>query len=492
MSFAVVGEVIAGRYELEELVGVGGMSSVYRARDRMLERTVALKILHDRYSNDDEYVERFRREARAAARLTHPGIVTVIDRGEQDGRQYIVFEHVAGETLKQLSDREGPLPVRLALELALQIGRALSFAHAQGIVHRDVKPQNVLLNGDGRAKVADFGIARADDLEGATTTGTVVGTSHYLAPEQAKGERASERSDVYALGAVLYELLSGDVPFPGDNFVMVAMRHVNDPLPSLIEKRPELPLRVVAAIERALEKDPVRRFPSMDAFMEELDECLDELPTGGEQAPTEIIRGPVAVEERTAVVRAPQPVRRRRNRWVWPLVTLAALLAVAAIVAGLYLARHSGSSGSDGGNSSSVHLKAVGAYDPFGDGSENDGAVPNATDGNRATYWNSDTYHSGELFGPSGEPKAGVGIVLDAGSSTDLGELTITSGSPGFTAQIKSSDRRDGSFVDDSESQTVEQRTTFTLDANTARYYLIWITKLNGVQVVKINEVKGS
>ena len=176
MSIAVIGEVIAGRYELEELVGVGGMSNVYRAHDRLLERMVALKILHDRYSDDEEYVERFRREARSAARLSHPGIVTVIDRGEQDGHQFIVFEHVPGETLKQLLDREGPLPVDLALELALQIGRALAFAHERRLIHRDVKPQNVLLNGDGRAKVTDFGIARMVDVDG--TTGSIVGTSH--------------------------------------------------------------------------------------------------------------------------------------------------------------------------------------------------------------------------------------------------------------------------------------------------------------------------
>ncbi|MGZ4310211.1 MAG: protein kinase domain-containing protein, partial [Gaiellaceae bacterium] len=169
----VVGELIADRYELEELVGTGGMSSVFRAHDRLLDRKVALKVLHPQFGDDEEYVERFRREARSVARLSHPNVVTVIDRGEEDGRQFIVFEYVDGENLKHLIDRSGALPVGTAVALAHQIARALAFAHENGLVHRDVKPQNVLLNGDGRAKVTDFGIARSMDVKhGMTQTGT--------------------------------------------------------------------------------------------------------------------------------------------------------------------------------------------------------------------------------------------------------------------------------------------------------------------------------
>ena len=210
-----VGQVIADRYELKETVGAGGMSTVYCAFDTLLERNVALKILHDQYGEDEEYVERFRREARAVAQLSHPNIVTVIDRGEEDGKQFIVFELVDGENLKELVARGGPLPVRRALELGLEVGRALAFAHAQGLIHRDVKPQNVLLNGDGRAKVTDFGIVRSLDAVGQTETGTVLGTSHYIAPEQARGERVDAQTDVYSFGVVLYELLAGEVPYPG-------------------------------------------------------------------------------------------------------------------------------------------------------------------------------------------------------------------------------------------------------------------------------------
>src|SRR5918992_2797477 len=224
------GETIGGRYELEELVGTGGMSSVWRARDALLERKVALKILDPRYSDDEEYVVRFEREARAVARLAHPNIVTILDRGKDRDRQFIVFEYVDGQTLKQIVDARGPLPIDEVVRLALEVARGLAYAHESGIVHRDVKPQNVLLNGDGHAKVTDFGIARSLDVErGVTQTGTVLGTSNYIAPEQASGERPGVESDVYSLGCVLFELLTGEVPFPGDNFVSVALQHLNEP-----------------------------------------------------------------------------------------------------------------------------------------------------------------------------------------------------------------------------------------------------------------------
>src|SRR5438093_9711245 len=236
------GDLIADRYELEELCGTGGMSSVFRAHDRQLERDVAIKILHEHFADDPEYLERFRREARAVARLSHPNIVTVIDRGDDGGRQFIVFEHVEGKNLKDVVTASGPLPIRRALELALQVAHGLAFAHAHGLVHRDVKPQNVLLNGDGQAKVTDFGIARSLDVErGVTQTGTVMGTSNYLSPEQANGKPVTPATDVYSLGVVLYELLTGEVPFPGENFVAVAMTHINEPPPDLTAWRPDVP-----------------------------------------------------------------------------------------------------------------------------------------------------------------------------------------------------------------------------------------------------------
>ena len=377
----MVGELIAGRYELEKLVGSGGMSNVFRAHDRLLERTVALKILHEQFTRDDDYVERFRREARAVAKLAHPNIVTVIDRGEQDGRQFIVFEYVDGPNLKDLT-RNGPLEVRDAIGLTLQVARALSFAHDRGLVHRDVKPQNVLLNEDGQAKVTDFGIARSLDVQGVTQTGTVLGTSDYIAPEQARGQKVDPKTDIYSLGAVLYELLVGEVPFSGDNFVAVAMRHVNEPVPSVLDARPDCPARLDFAIQRAMAKDPDDRFASMDDFVTELEACLAELDGRGDEGATMIV--PPA--------RPPRRAARRRPRRV-PVTPLLIVLAGALVAVGAFLLlRDDGARNAlpvVSGSSEPVRLQGLGAYDPPpGDGSEHGdeaASQPTATRGRRGT-----------------------------------------------------------------------------------------------------------
>jgi len=485
----VVGELIAGRYELEELVGTGGMSSVFRAHDRLLDRNVALKILHERYSSDDDYVERFRHEARAVASLGHPNIVTVIDRGEQDGRQFIVFEYIDGDTLKELIQRRGPLPVREAVEIALQVATALSFAHAQGLVHRDVKPQNVLFDEHGRAKVTDFGIARSLDVEqGITQTGTVLGTSSYIAPEQARGERVDALTDVYSLGAVLYELLTGQVPYDGDNFVAVAMKHINDPVPSVVAMRPDVPLRLDSAVGRAMAKRPEDRFPSMDELVKELKVCLRELGPDGAGDPTMIKQAPVLRESRRRVRRAGG-----RRRHVLPLILLALALAGVAFLVGLLIFRPTSSKSTTTSSTgtgphvppATVKLTAVAPYDPpsgGGDGHEHDSDVPRATDGDPATYWQTEHYRSFS--------KPGVGLVLDAGKPASPKAITVTTTTPGFTADIEAGDSADGPFHRVSPSQTTGPQTTFTIaDGTKARYYVVWITKLDGPQAF-VNEVK--
>ncbi len=487
------GDLIADRYELEELVGSGGMSTVFRARDSQLGRRVAVKILHEHYSDDPEYVERFRREARAVARLSHPNIVTVIDRGEEDGRQFIVFEHVDGENLKELVLRNGRLPLRRALELGLAVAEGLAFAHEQGLVHRDVKPQNVLLNSEGEVKVTDFGIARSLDVEhGVTQTGTVMGTGEYLAPEQASGRPVSPATDVYSLGVVLWELLTGDVPFSGENFVAVALRHVHESPPDLRERRPDVPPRLAAAVERALEKDPARRFPSMSALAAELRASLAELdaePVRAEDegALTLIAPAPPA----HAPARRVQRRRRRRPVALYALLLLA--LAGAAFAAVFLLAgsnhRRSGTGGPSGGGSTGavVRLQGVGDYDPQGDGSEHSYSAPRATDGNPSTYWDTEQY-STTAFGGL---KPGLGLVLDARRPVKLARLTVTTPTPGFVAQIESGSSQGGPFSIDSARQTVQGKSSFSLRGKTARYYVVWITQLPPGRYARISEVTG-
>jgi eukaryotic-like serine/threonine-protein kinase len=459
----MVDELIAGRYELEELVGKGGMSSVYRARDRLLERTVAIKILHEHHSRDADYVERFRREARTAARVQHPNIVTVIDRGQADGRQFIVFEYVDGENLKQLVEREGRLPVRRALELGIEVGRALAFAHESGLVHRDVKPQNVLL-GNGDVKVTDFGIARSVDVKsGLTETGTVLGTSDYIAPEQASGRPVDALSDVYSLGIVLWELLAGGPPYTGESFLAVAMRHVNDPVPSISSVRPDVPPRLETALRRAMAKEPGDRFSSMNEFVAELQACLDGLGRPD--------------SDRTAIIPAPVPPprprgRARRSRRA-PLLVLALGLAVIAAAAAAYLGLRD--RGAGGGGNAPIRLVASNAYDPEGTGGEHDELVPNATDGNPSTFWETERYRS-VMFG---NLKDGVGIVVDAGRPVKLPALTVVSDTPGFIADVKAGASSNGPFDTVSASQTVGRETTFQLSVPVSeRYYLLWITRL--------------
>jgi len=480
----VVGEVIAERYELEELVGSGGMSSVYRASDRLLERQVALKVLHEQLAADGEHVERFRSEARAVAQLSHPNIVTVIDRGEQGGRQYIVFEYVDGENLKALVAREGPLPEREAIDLALKVAGALAFAHAHGLVHRDVKPQNVLL-GEGReAKVTDFGIARSLDVQGGLTqTGTVLGTSDYIAPEQARGGKATEQTDIYSLGIVLYELLTGDVPFHGDNFVAVALRHINDPPPSVRERRPDVSPRLDAAVRRAMAKSPQDRYPSMDDFARELQACRAECGENG-----------VGPADATLVTSpGSEPYRAPQRTYVGPLLLVLAGLALLAggfaVVFALTGTTPSlpGLPGKKNGPvavGGPVPLKGLTAYDPPpGDGQEHDYAARFATDGNAATYWNTEHYQGFQLNKP------GVGLVLDTGSPRRLARLVVTTTTPGYTAVIKAGSSPTGPFTPVSGSQTVTGSTTFALQGAKAEYYLVWITSLGQNESVNVNEV---
>ncbi len=474
----IAGDVVAKRYELEQLVGSGGMSSVFRAHDRVLERTVALKMLHERLTTHQDVVDRFSREAKLVAGLSHHNIVAVIDRGDDGGSPFIVFEYVAGENLKQLVGRDGPLPVARVLELGIEITRALAFAHDKGFVHRDVKPQNVLLDGKGEAKVTDFGIARPIEArEGETQTGTVLGTCDYISPEQAQGQHVDELTDVYSLGVVLFELLTGEVPFSGENFVAIAMQHINAPPPPVSLKRPEVPRRVEAAVERALAKDPAARFQTMAAFEAELEGCLADLRDGDDSGATGVL----------PVVKRPRPPKRGgRRRRVWIAALVVVLVLVFAAVAAVLLHDGGSTPGAAGdGGFAPIALRAVAAYDPGGDGHENDGLVGNATDGNPTTAWPTESYRY-----PDGSlAKEGVGIVLDAGAARTVHTITVVSDTPGYTAEIEAGGSAVGPFTAASGSQQAAARTTFRLTGAATRYYLIWITNRGDNASVHINEV---
>jgi serine/threonine-protein kinase len=273
---AVETDLLPPRYLDPKLVGHGGMGDIYRATDENLGRAVAIKLLAERYANDQAIRERFTREALAAARLSgEPNTVTIFDVGEWNDRPFIVMEFLGGGSLERRLGEDGAQPVERVLQWLEQAASALDTAHAQGIVHRDVKPGNLLLAGDGTVRVADFGIATAAGLDSLTQTGTIIGTAGYFSPEQAQGARASPASDVYALGVVAFELLTGDRPYRSDSTTAEAAAHVHAPIPSISERNPELPRALDAAFETALAKDPAERFESCSAFVAELARALE-------------------------------------------------------------------------------------------------------------------------------------------------------------------------------------------------------------------------
>jgi serine/threonine-protein kinase len=489
----LLGTLLNDRYRLEARIGTGGMSTVYRALDQTLERPVAVKLMNHEIVSDSDQLERFRREARAVAQLSHPHIVGVIDAGEDQGRPYIVFECVTGETLKDRIRREGELPVAEAVAYAIEIARALGAAHARHIVHRDVKPQNVLIDEEGSAKVTDFGIARSLDEDGLTADGRVLGTTDYVSPEQALGHDVTGQSDLYSLGIVLYEMLTGDVPFKGDNQVAVAMRHVREELPDVQLRRPEVSASLAAIVDRATAKDVRDRYRSDEELIADLEEVLAH----------ETARAGSATGEATTVLRTlPSRARRRVPLRVRRPVLLAvgALLAVAAIAAAILVLgdraqRGTGTTPSaDGGSLEQISLRTDAAddYDPLADGVEHADDTSYATDNNRATYWTTETYTTGDL------QKEGVGIVVDVSPGAVVQELRIRTPTPGFAAEVYVSDGPPAeSFPDPTWSlvatlPSVEDGKAEPLDTagQESRTVLLWITSLpSGGDKVEISEL---
>jgi len=322
----MVGRILNSRYELEQLIGTGGMADVYRARDNLLGRTVAVKILHPQFAKDPVFIERFRQEAQAAANLNQSNIVNVFDWGIEDSTYYIVMEYVQGRDLKSIIVQGGPLMPERAVEIAMAICLALDTASAHGIVHRDIKPQNIIVTGDGQIKVMDFGIARTAGGSAMTQTGTIMGTAQYISPEQAQGRPADPRSDLYSLGIVLYEMMTGKVPFNGENPVAIAYKHVReDPLaPSLLN--PDISPELEAVVMKALAKNPENRYQSAMEMRSDLERCLEGSPV---YATPVLPADDVARGQTQAYARQGPPPRRSRTAWLWVLVIAIVLAAVA-------------------------------------------------------------------------------------------------------------------------------------------------------------------
>ncbi|HEX4563537.1 MAG TPA: protein kinase [Solirubrobacteraceae bacterium] len=502
----VLGTLLGGRYRLEAQIGRGGMSTVYRAFDTVLERTVAIKLMHREIAADSDQLERFRREARAVAQLAHPHIVTVIDAGEEPGPDeeagersyaaatpYIVLEYVDGETLKDLIRRNGPLEIPQALAYAIEIARALGAAHERLIVHRDVKPQNVLIGLEGSAKITDFGIARSLTEEGLTAAGRVLGTTDYVSPEQALGHPVTGQSDLYSLGVVLYEMLTGQVPFTGDSPVAVAMRQVREEVPDAQLLRPELSAATASVIERAVAKDLSRRYPDAAHMVSDLEDALA----------IETARSGQATGEATSVLRTlPPPARSRLPLRVRNPARLAAIIGAVGVIAAIAIVlviagTHKGT-GTPLGLRSEAGLtpvplsqNAAHDYNPFGTEPEDRNRVGNVIDGDPNTVWSTAHYFEGTLRKPGG---VGVGIYLDAAPGVAGRAIEIQTPTPGFAAAVYASNNVvpfttygettplsargwQGPFAQ--ESYVRSGAILHLSDGRTKyRYYLVWLTTL--------------
>ena len=355
VSDTLIGTVFDGRYRIVRKLGAGGMADVYLAEDQELGRNVAIKILNDRHAADDSFIERFRREAKNAAGLSHPNIVSIYDRGEAEGTYYIAMEYLEGRSLKELIVSRGPAPIKVSIDYARQILAALAAAHRRGIVHRDIKPHNVLVNPEGRLKVTDFGIARSGASQ-MTEVGSIIGTAQYLSPEQARGAPVDQTSDLYSVGVVLYEMLTGQVPFTGDTPLEIAMKHLSEVPKPPSELRPEVPHDLDLIVLRALAKDPAERYQSAEEMDADLARVADGLPVDPETetAATAVLSGSglIAAAPTSVITRPTQvaptrpappgstppagyygyegPPRRRRPVWPWVLSVLLLIAAGAA------------------------------------------------------------------------------------------------------------------------------------------------------------------
>ncbi len=506
------GTALAGRYRFERRLAVGGMAEVWEATDTVLDRPVAIKLLHPHLAGDQSFVERFRREAIAAARLTHPSIVAIYDTHNGEGEEAIVMELVRGVSLRHRLDEQGVLPTEEAVNIAARVAEALETAHRAGLVHRDIKPANILLCDDKRVMVADFGIAKLTDADH-TTEGTVLGTAKYLAPEQVSGDAVDARSDLYSLGIVLYEMVCGRVPFSGDTDTATVLARLHqDPTPPR-QLHPEVPRPLEAVILHALQRVPDDRPASAAEFRSALLAAADpsaddatflEAANDGTsiaappRAPRPVAPPPVTAPPPAPKRAGPPPAKAPRKNWTGPVLVIG-LVLVALAVAGILLGSVIGDdlfgnedpelpeqpAGPPPDDLEGGVAVTAAAFDPDGTGTsgENDGELPLAVDGDEATLWPTETYDSNAF----GNLKAGVGLVLTLEEATEIGELAVSSPTGGWSAQVYVADGPAVDLAGWGEAVTEQTGigaggTTFDLGGAEGGAVLLWITDLGAAQ----------
>ena len=462
---------LADRYVLEEQLASGGMGSLWIARDEVLGRPVAVKVLHDDLAEDQALLERFRLEAVAAARLSHPAVVRVFDTGVDDSVCYIVMELVDGETLRDHM-AGGTMSAGEAVAILRGVLQALAHAHREGVIHRDVKPGNILVGRDGLVKLADFGIAKAAfGRHDVTTTGNLLGTSRYLSPEQVTGDTVDHRSDLYSAGVVLYELLTGRPPFEADSHIAAAtMRLTKDPAPPRSLK-PGISRQLEAAVMRSLARDPDERFHSADEMSAALDHAT---PVAG--------RG--RSEDRTDEHRPVEPHHRRSLLGSWTAIPVILAVVAALIVGGFFLLEgftgneDPASEGSDTPAAAPLEITAAYSYDPDpGDLEEHDENLALAIDGSEETAWATEGYSTADFGGGA---KDGVGLVLELADESEVGRIEIQAELSGWPFSVFEGTSPDSFDTSSSLGDfTVEDGGTYQLEpAADTRYLLVWITSL--------------
>lgn len=488
--------VLSDRYLLEERIAIGGMATVWRAHDEKLARTVGVKLLHKHLTGDRDFRERFRREAVAAAKLAHPGIVSIYDTGRDGDWVYLVMEFVQGVTMREVMVQYGRLEPGLAASIGMRVATGLDYAHERGLVHRDIKPANILLGQEGAVKIADFGIVKVEHTRSELTkTGMVLGTAAYVAPEQVEDAPVDGRADQYSLGCVLYEALSGQQPFSASSTVAIAAQRLDhEPLP-VRSLRPDVPRELDDVVMRALARDPADRHPNCTAFAEALGPWAraDEALTQTTQI---LVRGetlPQAGEDATALVDQPINSRsflRSEGRWlasVLALVALSALLTAVGVATGVFEIRGVTSLVAERNEDEpsppampfeelTLTADQLWTMDPEGSPPvEKENLLPNLVDDDPETRWRTDTYRGVDF----GNLKDGLGIAVDLGEPVRLSSMTLETPSPGINFEIRISD---DAPEDPRAWETVatvteaEERVVANFEEGTeARYVLVWV-----------------